>query len=188
MDPASLTVGVVSLAVQLAKAATDYYKIFDDMSDEAMVCITGKYELASFDIEEYIPACNHGTVIITSRRRDLQQGRRGFEVQQMKPIEAIQLLLKACAMPKFEDLISSAEELGYLPLALDQAGAYIHMAQYSLGQYLEDYRTNANYLLSKGWKGGKQDKSVFATWEISFNTIQQKSPKGSQVTINLRVS
>jgi len=58
----------------------------------------------SFDIGEYIPACNHGTVIITSRRRDLQHGRRGFEVHQMEPSEAIQLLLTSCAMPKFEDL------------------------------------------------------------------------------------
>jgi len=57
------------------------------------------------DIGEYIPACNHGTVIVTSRRRDLQQGRRGFEVQQMHPMEAMQLLLTACAMPKFEDLV-----------------------------------------------------------------------------------
>ncbi|RPB28754.1 hypothetical protein L211DRAFT_818649 [Terfezia boudieri ATCC MYA-4762] len=157
---------------------TNWLLVFDNLDDPDLV-----------DIEEYIPACNHGTVIITSRRRDLQQGRRGFEVQQMKPIEAIQLLLKACAMAKFDDLIPSeqttsitiAEELGYLPLALDQAGAYIHMAQYSLGQYLEDYRTNATYLLSKGWKGGKQDRSVFATWEISFNTIQQKSPKAAKL-------
>jgi len=58
----------------------------------------------SVDIGEYIPACNHGTVIITSRRRDLQQGRRGFEVQQMQPMEAIQLLLKASGIPKLEDL------------------------------------------------------------------------------------
>ncbi|RPB23398.1 hypothetical protein L211DRAFT_868548 [Terfezia boudieri ATCC MYA-4762] len=33
MDPASLTLGVVGLAGQLAKAAADYYKIFDDMRD-----------------------------------------------------------------------------------------------------------------------------------------------------------
>ncbi|KAF8446930.1 hypothetical protein BGX38DRAFT_1093717 [Terfezia claveryi] len=150
--------------------------VFDNLDDPELV-----------DIEEYIPVCNHGTVIITSRRRDLQQGRRGFEVQQMQPIEAIQLLLKACAMPKFENLQTNAttiaQELGYLPLALDQAGAYIHMAQYSLGRYLIEYETNTSYLLSKGWKGGKQDRSVFATWEISFNTIQQKSPKAAKLLL-----
>jgi len=63
----------------------------------------------SVDIEEYIPICNHGTVIITSRGRDLQQGRRGFEVNQMQPMEGIQLLLRAGTMPKFEDLVPSGK-------------------------------------------------------------------------------
>ena len=63
---------------------------------------------------------------------------------------------------------SIAEKLGYLPLALDQAGAYVHVQQYSFSRYLEQYESNASYLLSKGWKGGKYDRSVFATWEISF--------------------
>jgi len=73
--------------------------------------------------------------------------------------------------------------LGYLPLALDQAGAYIHTAQYSLDQYLKEYQTNASYLLNKGWKGGKQDRSVFATWEISFNAIQHKSPQAAKLLL-----
>ncbi|RPB23397.1 TPR-like protein [Terfezia boudieri ATCC MYA-4762] len=159
---------------------TNWLLVFDNLDDPDSV-----------DIEEYIPACNHGTVIITSRRRDLQQGRKGFEVQQMQPIEAIQLLLMACAMPKFEDLLLSdqttastiVQELGYLPLALDQAGAYIHISQYSLGRYLKAYQSNASYLLSKGWKGGKQDRSVFATWEISFKAIQETNPEAAKLLL-----
>ena len=76
-----------------------------------------------------------------------------------------------------------AQELGYLPLALDQAGACIHMAQYSLDRYLKAYHTNASYLLSKGWKGGKQDRSVFATWEISFNAIQKNNPNAAKLLL-----
>jgi len=77
---------------------TNWLLAFDNLDDPDLV-----------DLGEYIPACNHGTVIITSRRRDLQQSRRGFEVQQMQPVEAIQLLLTACAIPKFEDLVPSGE-------------------------------------------------------------------------------
>jgi len=55
------------------------------------------------------------------------------------------------------------------------------MAQYSLSRYLKDYQANASYLLSKGWKGGKQDRSVFATWEISFNAIEEKSPHAAKL-------
>jgi len=193
---------------------TNWLLVFDNLDDPDLV-----------DIEGYIPECNHGTVIITSRRCELQQGRRGFEVNQMEPMEAMQLLLSACAMPKFEDLVPSgkrnihlfiiffnlklrtwstgklgeietngaclekttasniAQELGYLPLALDQAGAYILTAQYSLGRYLNKYQTNASLLLSKGWKGGKQDRSVFATWEISFNAIREKSPEAARLLL-----
>jgi len=78
---------------------------------------------------------------------------------------------------------SIAQELGHLPLALDQAGAYIHMSQYSLGRYIKEYQTNAGYLLSEEWKGGKQDRSVFATLEISFNAVQEKSPNAAKILL-----
>jgi len=57
------------------------------------------------------------------------------------------------------------------------------MAQYSLGRYREAYQSNASYLLSKGWKGGKHDRSVFATWEISFNEIQEKNPNAAKLLL-----
>jgi len=57
------------------------------------------------------------------------------------------------------------------------------MAQCSLGRYLKEFQTNASYLLSRGWKGGKQDRSVFATWEISFNALQEKSPEAAKLLL-----
>ena len=57
------------------------------------------------------------------------------------------------------------------------------MAQYSLAQYLTEYQTNASYLLSKEWKGGKQEISVFATWEISFKAIQEKCPEAAKLLL-----
>ena len=73
--------------------------------------------------------------------------------------------------------------MGYLPLALDQAGAYIHMQQCSFSQYLEQYESNAGYLFSKRWKGGKHDRSVFATWEISFNAIEKQNRKAAELLL-----
>jgi len=73
---------------------TNWLLVFDNLDD-----------LDSVDIEDYLPLCNHGTVIITSRRREsIQQGRRGLEVQQMHSMEAIQLLLRTCLIPNFEAL------------------------------------------------------------------------------------
>jgi len=78
-----------------APGNTNWLLVFDNLDDPDLV-----------DIEKYIPSCNHGTVIITSRRRDcVRQGRRGLEVQQMHHMKSIQLLLSACSIPKFEDLV-----------------------------------------------------------------------------------
>ena len=61
-------------------------------------------DLESFDIDDYIPPCGHGTVIITSRRPEcIKQGRRGFEVNQMQPGEGIKVLVKSAVL-KYEDL------------------------------------------------------------------------------------
>jgi len=76
-----------------------------------------------------------------------------------------------------------AQELGYLPLALSQAGAYIHVSQYSLSRYLKEYQTKAAYLLSQGWTVRQHDSSVFATWEISFRAIQETNPKAAQLLL-----
>jgi len=78
-----------------APGNTNWLLVFDNLDDPDLV-----------DIEKYVPSCNHGTVIITSRRRDcVRQGRRGLEVQQMHHMESIQLLLSACSIPNFEDLV-----------------------------------------------------------------------------------
>jgi len=77
-----------------APGNTNWLLVFDNLDDPDLV-----------DIEKYIPSCNHGTIIITSRRRDcVRQGRRGLEVQQMHHMESIHLLLNACSIPKFGDL------------------------------------------------------------------------------------
>ena len=61
-------------------------------------------DLQSFDIDDYIPSCGHGTVIITSRRPEcIKQGRRGFEVSQMNPSESMKVLM-ASAVLNYEDV------------------------------------------------------------------------------------
>ena len=66
--------------------------VFDNLDD-----------LQSFDIDDYIPSCGHGTVIITSRRPEcIKQGRRGFEVHQMQPSEGMKLLMESAVL-KYED-------------------------------------------------------------------------------------
>jgi len=48
MEPASLTIGVVSLAEQLTKAAMDCYKIFGSMNDVGTTYDAILHELRGF--------------------------------------------------------------------------------------------------------------------------------------------
>ncbi|KAF8473485.1 hypothetical protein BDZ91DRAFT_714700 [Kalaharituber pfeilii] len=165
-----------------AKQNDKWLLVFDNLDD-----------LESFDINDYIPSCNFGTVIITSRRRGSTQGRRGLEVHQMQNHEAEKLLSTSAGLDlgsltpegkcKFEKAAAAAivEKLGYLPLAIAQAGAYINIQQCLFSHYLREYEINANRLLSRKWKVGKDDRSVFATWELSFNAIKNQNPKAAEL-------
>jgi hypothetical protein len=77
--------------------------------------------------------------------------------------------------PEWEVIETIAEELGRLPLALDQAGAYIDTEEScSFQEYLELFRKQRNFLM-------RQDKleeddsrlSVYATFDISYHAIQR---------------
>ncbi|KAF8461694.1 hypothetical protein BDZ91DRAFT_369807 [Kalaharituber pfeilii] len=163
-----------------AKGNTKWLLVFDNVDD-----------LESFDINDYIPSTPHGTVIITSRRPESIQGRRGLEVQQMTNSEAEELLLKSAKLNLPSDECECEKEaastivhkLGYLPLAIEQAGAYIHIRQYSFSRYLREYNTNITYHLSKKGKVGKNDRSVFAAWDLSFNAIQNQSPEAADLLL-----
>ncbi|KAF8470650.1 hypothetical protein BDZ91DRAFT_791604 [Kalaharituber pfeilii] len=165
-----------------AKQNNKWLLVFDNLDD-----------LESFDINDYIPSCDFGTIIITSRRRESMQGRRGLEVYQMQNNEAEKLLLTSARLDleklapeerKLEEaaaVVAIVQNLGCLPLAIAQAGAYISVQQCLFSHYLREYKTNFNHLLSRKWKVGKDDRSVFATWELSFNAIKNQNPKAAKL-------
>jgi len=66
-------------------------------------------------------------------------------------------------------------ELGGIPLALDQAGAYIHRSGCGIDGYLKLYQKNKQKLMSrKEFKGASgYGRSAYGTWDISFQQIQQ---------------
>src|SRR5205085_1963422 len=71
------------------------------------------------------------------------------------------------------DIIQQARDISHLlaglPLALDQAGAYIEETGCSPGDYLERYQTRRASLLSRrGQQGKEHPESVHTTVSLSF--------------------
>ncbi|KAF8445146.1 P-loop containing nucleoside triphosphate hydrolase protein [Kalaharituber pfeilii] len=166
-----------------AKDNTKWLLVFDNRDD-----------LRSFNVDDYIPSSARGTVIITSRRREIVHGRKWLEVEQMQKIEAEELLFKSakrdlekltpddCEKEK-QAAAAIVQKLGYLPLAIDQAGAYIYALDSSFSRYYIKYEDKVTYLLSTEWKVGTHDRAVFAAWDLSFNAIQEQNANAAELLL-----
>lgn len=55
-------------------------------------------DLKSFDIRSFIPTSSHGTILITSRRKDCTRLGKGLEIEEMLESEGVLLLLRSAAL------------------------------------------------------------------------------------------
>ena len=68
-------------------------------------------------------------------------------------------------------------ELGGLPLALEQAAAYMQATGDSIAGYLELFRQRRLELLTRGNPTG-YDKQVTTTWRAGASTSSSRPPRG----------
>lgn len=78
------------------------------------------------------------------------------------------------------------EKLGYLPLAIDQAGAYLSKLAKPLHAFLPLFEANFKITLNKKppssvWQYG--EKTVVTTWEISFEAVQKEDPQAAELLL-----
>lgn len=67
-----------------------------------------------------------------------------------------------------------AEELGYLPLALDQAAAYITQTHISQADYLQRLRERPAAMYAAG--GGQAQRTIARVWDITIDAIGARDP------------
>lgn len=130
------------------------------------------------EIQPFLPE-NGGHVIITSRMRHWPDTFVTLPIDVMTEEEAINLLNASIRNTKLKEINEKrelAKTLGYLPLALAQAGAYIHQNQISVSNYLQLYKTHETELLSTNPTCElANNTSVATTWNISLSKLVQES-------------
>ena len=93
-------------------------------------------------VESHIPPGNRGNILITSRNKTLERiSSTSFAVEELQEEEATCLLLQ-CGKLKSSLTIAAKKivnALGCVPLAIDQAGAYMHSCQSNPIDYLHLY-------------------------------------------------
>ena len=131
------------------------------------------------DLERYVPVAGNGQISITSRLSVWDGFAQLMEVgvfqRDKLEGESVDFLLKRTGKDDRKGAADLAAELGDLPLALEQAGAYIKESGISFADYLVRLKENRKELLYKG-KPLNYPDSVATTWEISFQAVQQENP------------
>ena len=126
------------------------------------------------DLEEFLPRFTEGHVIITSRNPNWSGIANSREIQVFNENESKEFMQKRTT--RRDDLAASelSQELAYLPLALEQAGAYIEEKDISFSAYLERFRKHKMTVLERG-KPREYKYTIATSLEISFQEVQQVS-------------
>jgi tetratricopeptide (TPR) repeat protein len=140
-------------------------------------------------LEDYIPINHKSHILLTSRAQlfDNLGISKPVELEKMPPDEATELLIKRTGRSnpphaEKEAILKIAGELDYLPLALEQAGAYIKELKASFSNYLSSYRTRGMEMFKKHPPvTGKYPESVATTWLLNFEEVEKTSKASAEL-------
>lgn len=151
--------------------------VFDNCTDPAFVgkeCIPSTFP-ASF--------CTLPKFLLTSRNQEWDPDVGVLPLDEMKPEEAEELIMKRLYLQESnEDVSLLAQLLQHFPLAIQQATAYIYGQQrihddYTIASYMDDFKNKSEKLLNIPILGidNKYKETTFTTWQISFEEIRKNA-------------
>lgn len=150
--------------------------------------------LTSGNLAHYIPDCNHGSVLITTRDKKagvrLCQGLSPIEIDKMTDDEAYQLLQVIISTQQIsvDETARLLSKLKHPPLALAQAASFIQENDISIDDYvrlLDESDSAFIDQLSESFETVGRDSetphAVTATWIISFEQIKKQEALASDI-------
>jgi hypothetical protein len=152
---------VASVHAVLAASPAKWLLVFDNAPDRASVA-------------RFVPPAGPGRVLVTSRNQIWPPG-QAVEVPVLDPQVAAEFLVSRTGDPDGRAALQLAGELGGLPLALEQAAAYVQAGGGSLAGYLALYWQRRADLLGRGEPTGYTN-TVATTWRLAFEDVQQAAP------------
>ena len=145
-------------------------------------------------VKEFLPPAFQGHLLITTRAQVTGSLAHKIEIDVMSPETGALLLLRRAGLITPDSSLEQAsladvavakelsEEMGGLPLALDQAGAYIEEVSCGLQDYQQLYQTRqAELLKERGGVMPDHPESVATTWSLAFQKVEQSNPAASDL-------
>ena len=135
----------------------------------------------AIEVRDYIPRGETGHVLITSRNARWRGTATPLDVKVLERSESVDLLLKRTGYTDREAAGALADALGDLPLALEQAGAYMDATGITLSDYLNMFTVSKNKLLNHAIPSAEYLDTVATTLDIVFDEVMQISPSGADL-------
>jgi len=144
---------------------------------------------------KFLPRSPNGFMIITTRDKRigdrLADRTKTITVPPMTKQEADNLLKLTVSLQSGSDEVESKElleALGYLPLAITQAAAFINENAMTVAEYLEVFHSDdleLQELLSQDLEDSRRDldiqNSIVRTWKLSFDQISRQRPRAAEL-------
>ena len=123
------------------------------------------------EVRGLLPPAGRGRVVITSRNPHWPLA-QVVEVPVLSEQAAVDLLMARTGATGEQAARELAGELGCLPLALEQAAAYMGATGRGLSEYLTLFRGRRADLLSRG-EPADYDRCVSTTWTLAFGELRR---------------
>jgi tetratricopeptide (TPR) repeat protein len=160
---------------------TGWLLIFDNADDLAMV-------------QGFLPSGSKGHILLTTRAHATGRIAQRIEVAKMEQKEGALFLLHRTTLLDAKAAIKHAtradqqtareivQAMDGLPLALDQAGAYIEETSCGLQGYLQLYQAQGTHLLKeRGELVTDHPDPVATTWSLSFKNVEQANAAAAEL-------
>jgi hypothetical protein len=152
---------VAAVHAVLARSRAGWLLVFDNAPDLASV-------------EAFLPPAGPGLVLITSQSQHWPAG-WAMQVPVLEPEVAAQFLTVRTGDGDQSAALELASELGGLPLALEQAAAYMQATSTALARYLALFRERQADLLARGEAAGHREH-VTATLGLALSRLGHDAP------------
>ncbi len=144
-------------------------------------------------VSKYLPTTYPGRVLLTSRAATFGKLAKAVEVHEMDEDEAKKFLLDRSGIdsPYEADRTGAGNicrELGYLPLAIDHAGAFIEQTGCSFESYLEAFKAKGVEILGDPDYAAEDYqlkdvalRTVATTWLLSIERVREMNPAAEDI-------
>jgi Tetratricopeptide repeat len=152
---------VASVHAMLAQLEAGWLVVFDSARDWASV-------------EAFVPPAGRGQVLITTQNQLWPPG-LALDVPVLDREVAADFLVSRTGDTDRRAALELSIELGGLPLALEQAAAYVQATLTGLARYLLLFRARMADLLDRGFAAG-HPATVAATLGLALSRLEQEAP------------